>query len=829
MKTSEEIVRDLIQIAKKELLGISFDLFVYEPSSDTYTQQPLAKNPKEGKIPASNLDEVSAFILSKQNKNSPYILRDDCYYLPLYKQERLLGWFEIYKGPSEDVDLPTKVLTLAGLVSDTVSNLVQNLNNHDLERKNHEMTILSRISQGINITIHFDDMLELIYAQTTQVIPTDVFKIMLFNQEQDFYYYPFYLEHEERVNRKENNPTGADETAEHKIIQTRKAILSNDMELTCQQMEIPRPLGGIRSFIGVPLNSGADTIGCLSIGSTSTTVKYSNRQKETLQAIADQTASAIVKSQLISRMEQRTQQLAKLNEAAKRLNSTLEIEPLLKIILESALQLAGSENGALLLVDEPSGMLTKKVSIRVEGFSASEEEHTVLLTVPLEVNHQVIGAIELLNDQGDRLLRDDDQKYLSAFASQAATAIENARLYTLTDQNLTSRIEELSIMQQIDLELNANIDLEKTLEITLGWAIKYSGFSIGMIGLVNGVELSHWKSNDPELVSQEKLKEFMLTLGKISKTNSPTVINRNDNIPPTFLAKTSTIQLITPIKRESGILGLLAIETSETPKDITDIKAFLSRLSDHATIAISNGQYFNQIKEANLAKSEFVSFVAHELKNPMTSIKGYSELMAAGAVGPLTEAQSGFLNTIRTNVERMRTIVEDLNDITKIEAGRLRLDFKNVYIPDVIETVLNSTKRQAADKKQTIETDLASNLLPIWVDRTRIEQVLINLMSNSIKYTLEGGKIEISAKMTVQGRALLSIKDNGIGINVEDQQKIFSKFFRSEDDRARKSTGAGLGLSITKNLVEMQGGEIWFESQYNVGTTFFISLPTVEK
>ncbi len=169
-------------------------------------------------------------------------------------------------------------------------------------------------------------------------------------------------------------------------------------------------------------------------------------------------------------------------------------------------------------------------------------------------------------------------------------------------------------------------------------------------------------------------------------------------------------------------------------------------MSDHAAIAISNAQLYGEVQRANLAKSDFVSLVAHELKNPMTSIKGYAELLAAGAVGTINEMQANFLHTIRSNTERMSTLVSDLNDNSKIEAGRLRLDFKAVELDDIVDEVVRSTKRQIDDKKQVIQSDLPAQLPKVWGDRTRLGQVLINLVSNANKYTPEGGVLVVGAE-----------------------------------------------------------------------------------
>jgi signal transduction histidine kinase len=184
----------------------------------------------------------------------------------------------------------------------------------------------------------------------------------------------------------------------------------------------------------------------------------------------------------------------------------------------------------------------------------------------------------------------------------------------------------------------------------------------------------------------------------------------------------------------------------------------------------------------------------------------------------------------------MSALVSDLNDNAKIDAGRLRLDYKPADVPDIIDDVVRSTKRQIDDKKQTVDLQLADALPKVWADRIRIAQVLTNLVSNAHKYTPEGGHVLVGAEATsnqwdpegAKQVVHLWVKDNGIGISMEDQSKIFQKFFRSDDSKAREAPGTGLGLNITKSLVEMQGGRIWFESEYRKGTTFHFTVPVSE-
>jgi len=227
---------------------------------------------------------------------------------------------------------------------------------------------------------------------------------------------------------------------------------------------------------------------------------------------------------------------------------------------------------------------------------------------------------------------------------------------------------------------------------------------------------------------------------------------------------------------------------------------------------------------ANRSKSEFVSIVSHELKLPMTSIKGYSDLMLSGATGQLNENQTSFLTTIRNNVNRMATLVSDLADISRIESGNLRIEPREVPVWDVIDEVVTLTRTQVTQKNQTVTVDIPKELPKAWCDRNRLAQILTNLVSNANKYTPEGGAIIVHATLDTN-LIQIKVEDNGLGMTPEDQQKLFSKFFRSADDKVREAPGTGLGLSITKNLIELQGGTIWFESEFRKGTSFYFTVP----
>ena len=313
-----------------------------------------------------------------------------------------------------------------------------------------------------------------------------------------------------------------------------------------------------------------------------------------------------------------------------------------------------------------------------------------LLAVPMQIKDRVLGVIEVINRRDGLPFVEDDQNLLTAFAGQAAVAIENARLLALTDQELAEKVEELQVMGRIVRELNASLEVVHAMRTTLEWAIRRSHAEAGLIGMIEGdhIRLMAHQGYD-DILTSEKDAEMPLelpALRSVIESGQPSQISLLSNGAQGILPSAHT-QIIVPIRREAQVIGLLLLEsTSDSQGNL----GFLNQLADSAAIAIANAQLYNEVQRANLAKSDFVSFVAHELKNPMTSIKGYTELLAAGSVGQVNDMQANFLNTIRSNVERMSALVSDLNDNAKIEANRLRLDFKPVEVADVVDEVMRS-------------------------------------------------------------------------------------------------------------------------------------------
>jgi signal transduction histidine kinase len=796
--------------------------------------------------------------------------------LPLSGRERPLGWMALGPRRSGKPYTPSDMAFMEQVTDQASAAIMRVQTVENLERRIQEMNALTRVAQGVNITLTFDDVLELIFAQTAQIVPLSQFHITLLGREADYYYLAFAVENNERLTARENLSVPSNVGLAREVIRRGRPIITQDYGRECRALGTTPITDGITAWMGVPLNAGAESIGVLSVGSRDPGAAYTRGQLELLQAVADQTAGAIVKARLLRETEQRATQLSKLNDVTRQLASTLEMDPLRQTIIDGAIGILDCEAGLFYLVDQPTGglivravsgeapkdmtgqhvpasagnaaraMTSRATSVEnglVPGSGAHFLDHGASsfaprssLAVPLQIQDSVIGVLEVLNRRDGIPFAPEDQTLLMAFAGQAAVALENVRLYTLTDQELTARVEELSVMQRIDRELNASLEMDRAMRITLEWALRQSNDEAGLIGLLEEGRLRVVEElgYGPALGDAADQTVGLNLPGFQAAVDSgqPQRVRLDASGAGGFLPGADH-QVVIPIRREATVIGLLVLESTKPAQE--DL-GFLSRLSDHAAIAISNAQLYDEVQRANLAKSDFVSLVAHELKNPMTSIKGYTELLATGAVGPVNEMQSNFLNTIRSNTERMSTLVSDLNDNSKIEAGRLRLDFKSVETAGLIEESLRSAQRQIEDKKQAVQLEISEELPNVWADPIRLGQVFTNLVSNANKYTPEGGTLVVGAEASVNhwdpegaGNVVhVWLRDTGIGISPEDQPRIFQKFFRSEDPKAREVPGAGLGLNITRSLVEMQGGRIWFESAHGRGTTFHFTVPVAE-
>ncbi len=423
--------------------------------------------------------------------------------------------------------------------------------------------------------------------------------------------------------------------------------------------------------------------------------------------------------------------------------------------------------------------------------------------------------------------------------SRINACMEKKRLH---DQE-QAYLEELQIMQRIDRELNASLDVDRAMALTLEWAIYRSEADAGLIGIIeaDGVRVMAAEGYSADSVINQTMRlsrdipvvQAVLATGQPQRQHIPPDTHNPNGVGP---VSAMACQVVLPLRQEDDVIGLIMLESHTERQYPNKVMAFLSRLSDHAAIAIANARLYAAVQAANIAKSEFISFSTHELKTPMTAIRGYTDILMNGIVGVMTDTQTEFLQAIRTNIDLMSTLVSDLADIARIESGHLQLELVALAVNTVIEAALQSTRTQIVANEQLLLLDVAPDLPLVWGDHTRLTQVVANLVSNAYKYTPRGGEISIHAEHvidqpgTTHAREVvrLSIQDSGYGISVEDQPQIFHKFFRGSQQDITNIPGTGLGLHITRHLVELQGGRIWFTSTPGEGTIFCFTIPVAQ-
>jgi signal transduction histidine kinase len=559
--------------------------------------------------------------------------------------------------------------------------------------------------------------------------------------------------------------------------------------------------------------------------------------------------------------------LAALYEVSTKLGTTLDLGELLNLVMDSIIQLTGAERGFLVLTDDVSGelrmMAARNVDQETIAGRSMEISRTVveraistgrgivtdnaqeddrfsghesvvgyqlrsILCAPLRARARIIGAVFVDNRLFSGVFSREDLALLEAFTNQAAMAIDNARLFTQTDQALARRVEELTLFQRIDQELNKSLDLNRVLGLALEWATTLTDAESGSIGLMGENEdgervlnlLAHTGSDEHQLSAVPDRHPILSVVlsGKMSVQTQH--VTAEQAIDGSEMAS----QLAVPIKREGEVSGLITLESQHLAKFQQEDVAFVERLADRAAVAIENSRLYEAIHAANSAKNEFISIVTHELRLPMTSIKGYTDLILAGMVGPLNEQQSDFLQIVKRNLDRMSILVRDLSDINRIESGRMKFEYDQFSLTETLDDVLDSVREAIEARKQKLVLDLSDNLADVYADQNRISQVLTNLISNANKYTPDGGEITVRIQQNGQ-YARVFVMDNGLGISEEDQAKLFTQFFRSEDEEVREQTGWGLGLSIVKKIVEAQGGEISCESKLGKGSNFTFTVP----
>ena len=622
-----------------------------------------------------------------------------------------------------------------------------------------------------------------------------------------------------------------------------------------------------QDILVVPLlDHAGETLGLISVDSPRDGLAPNQATIEVLEIFAAQAAAAVenirlydeirgFSEELEQRVEERTQELAQaldnltaerdrvetLYRIASELSVSLDLDHVLNHTLKLVVHAVGAERGSILSYDLEQDLLNYRASLgspfevppggrktrlkRGEGLAGwvienkesvviddlqqdprwlpSREEdmvHRACLAVPLGTPEEMQGAL-ILYHQEPGFFTQDHRRLVVAAASQISNTLQNASLYELV-KDQASQLGAMLKAQQI--------------EATKSRAI--------LEGVADGVIVTDARG---QTILFNAAAERILEVPRddVLDQRTDTLLSQYGEEGQAWLEAIEGWSY----SGDSIVAGDFEEQRLEKPDLVISVHVAPVLMSDEYLGAVSVLRDITAEAQAARAKSEFVATVSHELRTPMTSIKGYADLLLMGPVGDLSEQQRDFVNIIRSNADRLTSLVNDILDISRIEAGRIVLEREQVTVHDLVGQVTDMLEARTGERDLTLSMQVPTNLPPVWVDSGRVVQILTNLVGNAIQYTPPGGSITVSALSDEEHDMVrVSVTDTGIGISEENLERIFARFFRADDPFVQESIGTGLGLSITSMLVQLHGGEIWVESELGKGSTFNFTLPVFD-
>jgi GAF domain-containing protein len=469
-----------------------------------------------------------------------------------------------------------------------------------------------------------------------------------------------------------------------------------------------------------------------------------------------------------------------------------------------------------------------------------------LLGVPLLREGIAIGVLVLARSVA-RPFTSQQIDLATTFADQAVIAIENVRLFEAEQQRsreLSESLEQQTATANVLKVISrSTFDLQAVLQTLVESAARFCGADKAMIvrekeGVFYAAETYGYSRQFIDYIKNIPIRAERGTASGRALVEGRVIHIADVKADPEYtLVEAPRLgdfrtALSVPMLREGISIGVLALTRSEVQPFTDQQIELVTTFADQASIAIENVRLFDeiqdksrQLEEASQHKSQFLANMSHELRTPLNAILGYTELMVDGAYGEPSEKMLGILKRLEANGKHLLGLINDVLDLSKIEAGQLVLELSDYCIQDIAQTVRSTLEPLAADKKLAFKVEMAAELPPGHGDGRRLTQVLINLVGNAIKFT-DVGEVAIKAQAH-NGSFRVSVRDTGPGISSADQARLFQEFQQADNAITKKKGGTGLGLAISKRIIEMHGGRIWVESQLGQGSTFTFTLPVI--
>jgi signal transduction histidine kinase len=471
--------------------------------------------------------------------------------------------------------------------------------------------------------------------------------------------------------------------------------------------------------------------------------------------------------------------------------------------------------------------------------------YRTMLGAPMLVGDRVVGVLILwrleVDPFGDRTI-----DLLTTFAAQAAIAIRNLELFQQLEQRsaqLARSVDELRALGEISQAVSSSLDLGQVLTTIATRAAELSG--------ADGASIFEFDADAEEFVLRtcagtsaeliSVLREIRIGLrgtfmGDAAAVGEVRQAPDLDAEPPdphvsALRAHGWRSMVVLPLRRGDAIFGSLVVRRTvpgALPQETVDL---LETLAGQSVVAIHNARVFRELEHktrelevASQHKTEFLASMSHELRTPLNAVIGFSDVLLDRMFGELNERQDEYVRDIRDSGRHLLELINEILDLSKVEAGQMDLDLEPVSLADMIERGVAMVRERAARHRISLASDIEPSLGIAQADERKLKQVVLNLLSNAVKFTPDGGSVTVQARR-VGNDAQVSVRDTGIGIAEDEKDRIFEAFQRGGREARTSTEGTGLGLTLSKRIVELHGGRLWMESELGVGSTFSFAIP----
>jgi signal transduction histidine kinase len=414
----------------------------------------------------------------------------------------------------------------------------------------------------------------------------------------------------------------------------------------------------------------------------------------------------------------------------------------------------------------------------------------------------------------------------------------------LRTHELAQSVAELRALGEVSQAVNSSLDLQEVLTTIVSKAVQLSETDAGAIydydESTKEFGLRSTFGMDDELIAAFKARHVRIGdagIGQAASQRAPLQIADLQKEPPSpnlevVVRAGYRAVLIIPLFGAERIVGALVVRRKRPGEFLKSTIDLLQTFAAQSVLAIQNAHLFHEIEDksrqlavASQHKSQFLANMSHELRTPLNAILGYTELVLDNIYGDTPAKMRGVLERVQSNGKHLLGLINDVLDLSKIEAGQLTLSLSEYSLKNVIQTVFSAIEPLASEKKIALAIDVSQELPHGRGDERRLTQVLLNLVGNAIKFT-DIGEVSIKGS-SANGSFNVAVRDTGPGISTGDQAKLFQEFQQADNSITKKKGGTGLGLAISRRIIEMHGGHIWVESSPGQGSTFAFTLPVI--